>query len=120
MQFLCSDRLGEPQFIRVQRGAGDEGFVLRAVEPVAREGIAEVRHVDAQLMRAPCLRAQTQEREAVAYLQGLILCEARKTVRADAAANDGALRAANGRIDDAARRLDFADGDGTVLAPQIA
>ena len=48
----------------MQRGAGDEGFVLRAVEPVAREGMTEVCHVDAKLMRATRLWAQAQEREA--------------------------------------------------------
>lgn len=63
----------------MQRGAGDEGFVLRAVEPVAREGMTEVCHVDAKLMRATRLWAQAQEREAVVYLQSLVLCEARKS-----------------------------------------
>ena len=68
-------------------------------------------------MRAPRLRTQAQEREAVICLQRLILREARKTVRAHAAADDGALRAADGGIDDAAWRLDSADGNGTILAP---
>ena len=82
--------------------------------------MTEVCYVDAQLMRAPRLRAQAQEREAAAYLQGLVLREARKPVRAHAAADDGALRAADRRVDDAARRFNSADGDSAVLAPQIA
>ena len=82
--------------------------------------MTEVCHVDAKLMRAPRLRAQAQEREAAAYLQGLVLREARKPVRAHAAADDGALRAADRRVDDAARRFNSADGDSAVLAPQIA
>ena len=82
--------------------------------------MTEVRYVDAKLMRATRLWAQAQEREAVVYLQSLVLREARKSVRAHAAADDGALRAADRRVDDAARRLDCADGDGAVLAPQIA
>ena len=73
-----------------------------------------------ELMRATRLWAQAQEREAVICLQRLILREARKTVRAHAAADDGALRAANRRVDDAARRFNSADGDSAVLAPQIA
>lgn len=61
-----------------------------------------------------------QEREAVVYLQSLVLREARKSVRAHAAADDGALRAADRRVDDTARRFNSADGDSAVLAPQIA
>ena len=82
--------------------------------------MTEVCHVDAKLMRATRLWAQAQEREAAAYLQSLVLCEARKSVRAHAAADDGALRAADRRVDDAARRFNSADGDSAVLAPQIA
>ena len=82
--------------------------------------MTEVCHVDAKLMRATRLWAQAQEREAVVYLQSLVLREAWKSVRAHAEADDGALRAADRRVDDAVRRLDCADGDSAVLAPQIA
>ncbi len=82
--------------------------------------MTEVCHVDAKLMRATRLWVQAQEREAVVYLQSLVLREALKPVRAHAAADDGALRAANRRVDDAARWFNSADGNSAVLAPQIA
>ena len=46
------ERVGEPQRIRVQRGAGDQRPILCAVEPVARKRMTEGRHVDAELVRA--------------------------------------------------------------------
>ena len=117
MQLLSGDRLGEPQLIRVQGGAGDEIFILCAVEPVAREGVAEICHVHAELMRAPCLRAHTQECEALACLQRFVFRQARQAVCTHAAADDGALRAADGGVDDAVIGGHPADGNGAVFAP---
>ena len=57
------ERVGEPQRIRVQRGAGDERPILCAVEPVARKRMTEGRHVDAELVRASGPGRETQERQ---------------------------------------------------------
>ena len=82
--------------------------------------MAEVGHMNAELVRAPCLGPQAEEREAFGRLQHFVLCAAYKAILAHAAADDGALRAADRRVDDSARRFNSADGDSAVLAPQIA
>ena len=120
MQLLSGNGLREPQFIRVQGGAGDEIFVLRTVEPVACKGMAEVGHVDAELVCAPRLGPQAEESKAFGRLQYFVFRAAYKAVLANAAADDGAIRTTDGRVDDAARRRNLPDGDGAILTPQLA
>ncbi len=50
MEKLIRQRMEQPQLIAVQRRAGDERLVLRAVEPVAGEGSADCGHMVAHLI----------------------------------------------------------------------
>ena len=115
---MC-ERVGEPQRIRVQRGAGDERPILCAVEPVARERMTEGRHVDAELVRASGPGRETQERQLAVIGEHLILRAGGETVGRDAALDERALGAGDGSVDDAARRRDAAAGEGAVFAPQL-
>ena len=48
----AGDGVDHPQVIAVEGGAGDEGAILRAIEPVAGERAADGGHVDPQLLGA--------------------------------------------------------------------
>ena len=50
MQYLAGDRMGKGQRIRVERGTGNQGKVLGAIEPVTCQGSTYGCHVDSQLM----------------------------------------------------------------------
>ena len=80
--------------------------------------MAQRRHVDAELVRAPRARREPQIGQRVVLRQHFIFGLRRQPVVTDAAPDDGALRAADGQVDRAALRHDAPRGDGAVLAAQ--
>ena len=56
----------------MEGGSGDERLVLRAVEPVTGEGMADGCHVDAQLMGASGVGDETQQSPAAAGCQHFV------------------------------------------------
>ena len=81
--------------------------------------MTEGRHVDAELVRASGPGRETQERQLAVIGEHLILRAGGETVGRDAAFDERALGAGDGSVDDAARRRDAAEGEGTVFAPQL-
>ena len=61
----AGDRVGQGQRVGVESGAGDQIRVLRAVKPVACQRVADVSHVDPELVGAARFGPQLHEGEAI-------------------------------------------------------
>ena len=72
LQRFPGDGVAERKIRRVERRSG-EHIVRRAVESVAKERVADGRHVYADLVRAPRERADAQQRARGKALQNRIL-----------------------------------------------
>jgi hypothetical protein len=99
--------VGEGEALGVQELARERAGPLRAaVDAVAGDRVADRRQMDAELVRAPRLGVQLQQRVAVDLAQDVVA-----RARLAAAGDDGHLLALHGmardrRVDDALRRLE--------------
>ena len=59
-----------------------------AVEVIANQRMAKVSHVDADLMRAPCLKDQMDKGKIVIGLYGVVVCPGFFALRGDFAQDD--------------------------------
>ena len=75
--------------IGMQGRAGKKRFILGAVEPVSDQGMADGRHMKAELVGAACLGHQAQEGEAVLGLQNFVIRVGRGALGIDAALQEG-------------------------------
>lgn len=109
--------MAQGQAARVQGGTRYQGR-FDAVEPVAQQRAAHVRHMHPQLMGSPRARAQPHERQRgrVRHGQSLVSRDSLRAVRAHHARHNGAFVAAYGQIYDALRRLRAPRANGAILA----
>ena len=87
-----------------------------AVEVVAEERMAEVREVDADLMRAARVKHEVDERELPVCLHGVVMRAGGLSVGRDFAQDDARQRAGNRRVDEPLRRCVLALNQCEVLA----
>ena len=106
--------------IGMQGRAGKKRFILGAVEPVSDQGMADGRHMKAELVGAACLGHQAQEGEAVLALQNFVIRVGRGALGIDAALQEGIGLATDGQVDGACGRGGGTQADAPVLPIKIA
>ena len=99
--------------------AGDESGILRAVEPVSCQGMANGGQVQPQLMGAPGLRQETQEGPAVPLRQNLIAGAGGGPVGPDFSFDGGAFVPADWQVDKAAPGFRTAQAHAPVLPLEV-
>ena len=119
MQQLLRQRVPQPQLVAVEGRAGDKGLILRAVEPVAGEGVAHGRHVEAELVGAAGDGPKPQQGAAMGHGQDLVLRAGGQALRVDAALEQGPRLAADGQVDGALRGLGHAVADAAILPAEV-
>jgi hypothetical protein len=72
-QHFPRNGVAEGQKGGVQSGAGDQVVIFGAVEEVPGKGVAQMGHVDADLVGAPGVQIQTQQRTVVFLIQNPVV-----------------------------------------------
>ena len=114
-QHFSRHRVHQAQRAGVEGRAGDEGSVLRAVEPVSGQRMADGSHVQPQLVGAPGLGHQLYKTQSVPAGEHLVVRYGGGSVRPDHAPDGGVRILADGGVDGALRRVGTADADAPVL-----
>ena len=80
MQPLAADGMHQADFVRMQRKPTGQRIQLRAVQEIAAHRAADMRHMDANLMRATRFQLQPDKRTPIALLQRFIMRDGRLSI----------------------------------------
>ena len=93
-----------------------EGICSAAVKSVADKRKAEVLHMDANLMRAACLKAEAKERKAAVVCKAFVMRNSGLSIGGDDAQNALGVRASDRAVDGSSRRHHLPFNNGKILA----
>ena len=101
---LTCNGMNKAKVGRVQRGAGDQGVIFRAVKPITDKAVAHGGKVETELMGAAGHGSEPQKRKTVGSQQRFVFGERGKAVLSDTAAQERTFVPPDGKINSAAGR----------------